>query len=183
LSAPPSLPQRLEGTVAFKGQDGSVGAVFPFHCPRALLRAFNFLPVEVCGPPSMDTGHAADHVQPYLYSIMHSGLSFVLSGGLDVADVLVVPRGCDSLQGVGSTLTHLVHPGRPVIPIHLLRARREREVDLLGGDFRYAFDRLEEVASPPPERRGTLCRRPGRSPPSSARRPRSPRVITATRLL
>jgi benzoyl-CoA reductase/2-hydroxyglutaryl-CoA dehydratase subunit BcrC/BadD/HgdB len=145
LQASPTLPRRSEAIRSFEGQGGSIAAVFPIHYPRALLRACNLLPVEVWGPPAADTGYAADHLQPYLCSIVHSSLSFVLSGGLDLADVLVVPHGCDSLQGLGTILIDLVDPGRPVMPIYLPRGRRASDVDFLADEFRYAFQRLEEV--------------------------------------
>jgi len=126
-----TVPRRSETIEAFKRQGGSIAAVFPIHYPRSLLRAFGFLPVEVWGPPGVDTSSGATHLQAYVCSIVHSALSFLLSGGLDVADLLVVPHACDSLQGLGSILTDLIPCRQPVIPIYLPRGRRESDLDFL----------------------------------------------------
>jgi benzoyl-CoA reductase/2-hydroxyglutaryl-CoA dehydratase subunit BcrC/BadD/HgdB len=119
--------------------------VFPIHYPRALLRAFDILPVEVWGPPHVDTSYGAQHLQPNICSIVGNGLSFLLSGGLDVADVLVVPHACDSLQGLGSILTDLITTRQPVVPIYLPRGRRESDVDFLAQEFRSVHHRLETI--------------------------------------
>ncbi len=100
-----------------------VAAVFPIHYPRELLRAFGVLPVEVWGPPAVEADYGATHLQPYLCSIVRNGLSFLLAGGLDVVDLLVVPHACDSLQGLGSILLDFVTPRQPVLPIYLPRGR------------------------------------------------------------
>ena len=122
-----TIPRRSDVITAWKEGGGSVAAVFPIHYPRALLRAFRFLPVEVWGPPGVDVGRGAAHLQPYVCSIVRNALSFLLSGGLDVAEILIVPHACDSLQGLGSILIDLVPPRQPVVPIYLPRGRRQSE--------------------------------------------------------
>src|SRR5512143_3353532 len=102
VETPSAIPHRLAVAHAHKERGGLVAAVFPIHYPRALLRAFDILPVEVWGPPKLDSSLGAAHVQPYICSIVRNALSFVLSGGLDVTDFLIVPHACDSLQGLGS---------------------------------------------------------------------------------
>ncbi len=49
------IPSRGEVIASHREAGGKVAAVLPVHNPRALLRAFNLLPVEVWGPPGMDT--------------------------------------------------------------------------------------------------------------------------------
>ncbi len=145
-----ALPRRSEVIAAYKRQGGSVAAVFPIHYPRALLRAFDILPVEVWGPPRVDTSYGAAHLQSNICSIVRNGLSFLLSGGLDVADLLVVPHACDSLQGLGSILTDLVITRQTVVPLYLPRGRRESDVDFLAEEFRSIYHRLETITGRTP---------------------------------
>ncbi|HEY77039.1 MAG TPA: 2-hydroxyacyl-CoA dehydratase, partial [Thermoflexia bacterium] len=100
----PTIPSRTETIRKFKEAGGKVAAVLPIHYPRSLLRAFGLLPVEVWGPPRVDISHAAAHLQPYVCSIALNALSFLLIGGLDVVDCIIVPHACDALQGLGSLL-------------------------------------------------------------------------------
>lgn len=127
-----------------------MAAVLPIHYPRALLRAFDLLPVEVWGPPGVDASYGAAHLQPYVCSVVHNALSFLLAGGLDSADLLVVPHACDSLQGLGSILIDFVVPLQPVIPLYLPRGRRESDVDFLADEFRAVYRRLEEITGRAP---------------------------------
>ncbi len=145
-----TVPRRSEAIEAFKGHGGSIAAVFPIHYPRALLRAFHFLPVEVWGPPGVDTSYGAAHLQPYICSVVRNALSFILSGGLDAADLFVVPHACDSLQGLGSILTDLIPSRRPVIPIYLPRGRRESDLHFLADEFRSVYRRLEMITGRSP---------------------------------
>jgi benzoyl-CoA reductase/2-hydroxyglutaryl-CoA dehydratase subunit BcrC/BadD/HgdB len=153
-----AVPRRSDVIESFKGRGGSVAAVFPIHYPRALLRAFDLLPVEVWGPPKVDTSPGAAHLQPNVCSIVRNGLSFLLSGGLEVADLVVVPHACDSLQGLGSILTDLVPTRFPVIPIYLPRGRRQCDVDFLADEFRSVHRRLESITGrTPSEGRLRVC--------------------------
>jgi benzoyl-CoA reductase/2-hydroxyglutaryl-CoA dehydratase subunit BcrC/BadD/HgdB len=140
-----TIPRRLESINRFKEQGGTVAAVLPIHYPRALLRAFNILPVEVWGPPRIGSGRGAVHLQPYICSIAQNALSFLLNGGLDVTDLIVVPHACDSLQGFGSVLIDFIKPNQPVIPLYLPRERRESDVDFLTAEIHSVFDRLLEI--------------------------------------
>ncbi len=153
-----AVPRRSDAIESFKGRGGSVAAVFPIHYPRALLRAFNVLPVEVWGPPKVDTSRGAAHLQPNVCSIVRNGLSFLLSGGLDVADLVVVPHACDSLQGLGSILIDLIPTRFPVLPIYLPRGRRQSDVDFLADEFRSLHRRLESISGrAPSEERLRVC--------------------------
>ena len=64
MNALPPIPSRQEVAEAFKEQGGSVAAVLPIHYPRALLRSFHFLPMEVWGPPKVSSTFGESHLQP-----------------------------------------------------------------------------------------------------------------------
>ncbi len=150
LPAPPSLPRRRDVAHAHRARGGRVAAVLPIHAPRALLRAFGFLPIEVWGPPNVNASHAAAHLQPYVCSIVGNALSFLLSGGLDVADLVLVPHACDSLQGLGSILIDFVHPRATVLPLYLPRGQRPCDVDFLADELRALAERLQAVSTRTP---------------------------------
>jgi benzoyl-CoA reductase/2-hydroxyglutaryl-CoA dehydratase subunit BcrC/BadD/HgdB len=145
-----TLPRRTDVIAGWKESCGFVAAVFPIHYPRELLRAFGILPVEVWGPPGIEADHGATHLQPYLCSVVRNGLSFLLAGGLDVVDLLVVPHACDSLQGLGSILLDFVTPRQPVLPIYLPRGLRECDVGFLADEFRSLYGQLETVTGRSP---------------------------------
>ncbi|MFQ6090766.1 MAG: 2-hydroxyacyl-CoA dehydratase subunit D [Candidatus Bipolaricaulia bacterium] len=144
------VPRRLETIRAHKERGGAVAAILPIHYPRALLRAFGVLPVEVWGPPRVDQSRGAAHLQPYVCSIVRSALSFLMEGALDVADLIIVPHACDSLQGLGSLLLDFVKPRQPVLPLYLPRGRRESDIDFLAEEFRSLYKSLESIIGPSP---------------------------------
>lgn len=144
------LPSRTETIRAWKKTGGGIAAVLPIHYPRALLRAFGLLPVEVWGPPQVNAAYSAAHLQPYVCSIVGNALSFLYSGGLDVADVIVVPHACDSLQGLGSVLLDFVRPRQPVFPFYLPRGRRESDLQFLADECRALYRGLAEVTGRSP---------------------------------
>lgn len=137
-----TVPHRANAIANWRESGGSVAAVFPIHYPRELLRAFGILPVEVWGPPRIDSSDGSAHLQPYLCSVVRNGLSFLLTGGLDVVDLLIVPHACDSLQGLGSILVDFVKPRQAVLPIYLPRGRRESDVLFLADEFRSLYHGL-----------------------------------------
>jgi benzoyl-CoA reductase/2-hydroxyglutaryl-CoA dehydratase subunit BcrC/BadD/HgdB len=140
-----TLPHRSEIITAHKARGGRVAAVLPIHYPRALLRAFDILPVEVWGPPNVDATQGAAHLQPYICSIVRNALAFLLSGGLDATDVVIVPHTCDSLQGFASILIDFVQPRQTVLPIYLPRDQRASDADFLANEFRALYRRLAEI--------------------------------------
>ncbi|MEW6366554.1 MAG: 2-hydroxyacyl-CoA dehydratase family protein [Acidobacteriota bacterium] len=153
-----SIPRRAEVIREFKGRGGRVAAVLPIHYPRALFRAFDILPVEVWGPPKIDASSAATHLQPYICSIARNALAFVLGGGLDVADLIIVPHTCDSLQGLASVLIDFITPARPVYPIYLPRGNRPSDLTFLASELRSLSNRLEQLtAYTPSETRLMEC--------------------------
>ena len=144
------VPGRMESIHMYKENGGSVAAVLPIHYPRALFRAFDILPVEVWGPPTVDASYGSNRLQPYVCSIVRNALSFLETGGLDVADIVVVPHACDSLQGLGSVLIDFVAPRQPVLPIYIPRGKRESDLAFLAAEFSALFDRLVVLTSRSP---------------------------------
>jgi benzoyl-CoA reductase/2-hydroxyglutaryl-CoA dehydratase subunit BcrC/BadD/HgdB len=144
------IPRRLNVIQRHKATGGLIAAVMPIHYPRALFRAFDILPVEVWGPPGIDASKGTAHLQPYICSIVHSALAFLKSGGLNIADILVVPHACDSLQGLGSILIDFVRPPQPVIPIYLPRGRRNSDLSFFAQELRSIFDRFKQLTGQNP---------------------------------
>jgi benzoyl-CoA reductase/2-hydroxyglutaryl-CoA dehydratase subunit BcrC/BadD/HgdB len=146
----PVIPRRSEIIVWHKERGGHIAAVTPIHYPRALLRVFDILPVEVWGPPQVDASYGAAHLQPYVCSIVRNALAFQQMGGLDVADVIVVPHACDSLQGLGSLLIDFIRPRQPVIPLYLPRGRRASDVEFFANELRSVYRQLEQITGQSP---------------------------------
>lgn len=148
-----TIPGRLDVIRAHKEAGGFVAAVLPIHYPRALFSAFDILPVEVWGPPGINAGKGAAHLQPYICSIVHNALAFLQSGSLKDADLLVVPHACDSLQGLGSILIDFIRPAQPVVPIYLPRGRRQSDLDFFADELKVIYQRLQEFTDrrPSPE--------------------------------
>lgn len=140
----PVIPRRSEVARAHRRAGGRVAAVLPIHYPRALLRAFDILSIEVWGPPGVDTGRGMTHLQPYVCSIVRNALAFLENGGLDVADLLLVPHACDSLQGLGSLLLDFVRPRHLVLPFYLPRADGAQGREFLSEELRALRGRLEQ---------------------------------------
>ncbi|HEY47430.1 MAG TPA: 2-hydroxyacyl-CoA dehydratase [Anaerolineae bacterium] len=145
-----SIPRRSQVARQFKQHGGLVAAVLPIHYPRALLRAFNILPMEVWGPPQVDVSYGAAHVQPYVCSIVRNALSFILTGGLDVADLIMIPHACDSLQGLGSILLDFLPPKQPAIPIYVPRNDRKEGEIFFAEELQLLYARLEEITQKSP---------------------------------
>ena len=117
------IPEGLDAIREHQQRGGNIAAVFPIHYSRALLSAFDLLPIEVWGPPGFGRGHGPAHLQPFICSIAHNALSFLLKGKLEVAGVLIVPHACDSHQGLGSILIDFVKPKQRINPLFLPRGR------------------------------------------------------------
>ncbi len=139
------IPSRREIIKEIKDQGGLVAAVLPIHYSRALLRAFSIYPMEVWGPPKVDDNLGGAHLQTYVCSIVHNALSFLKTGGLDDAGLIMVPHTCDSLQGLGSLLLDLIKPGPPVIPLYLPRDKDDESLSFLAAELRSLFTRLSEL--------------------------------------
>jgi benzoyl-CoA reductase/2-hydroxyglutaryl-CoA dehydratase subunit BcrC/BadD/HgdB len=145
-----NLPSRTQTIQKFKASGGQIAAVLPIHYSRALLRAFDILPVEVWGPPNIPAGPGATHLQTYVCSICHNALSYLQQGGLNITDFIFVPHACDSLQGLGSVLLDYVKPTQPVFPIYIPRANRATDIAFLAAEFKLIFDQLETITGMQP---------------------------------
>jgi benzoyl-CoA reductase/2-hydroxyglutaryl-CoA dehydratase subunit BcrC/BadD/HgdB len=145
-----TIPGRMETISAYQQRGGKVAAVFPIHYSRALLRAFNLLPIEVWGPPGISGAGGAAHLQPYVCSIVHNAISFLQAGKLEVAEVIVMPHACDSLQGLGSILIDFVQPRQPVLPLYLPRGRRASDLAFLTAELHSVYEQLTEITGETP---------------------------------
>jgi benzoyl-CoA reductase/2-hydroxyglutaryl-CoA dehydratase subunit BcrC/BadD/HgdB len=145
IAALPPLPRRLAVAQEHHRGGGLVAGVLPIHYPRALLRAFDILPIEIWGPPRVDASRAASRLQPYVCSIARNALAFLESGGLQAVDLLLVPHACDSLQGLGSLLLDFVRPPQPVLPFYLPRGDGPQAAPYLAEELCALHRRLAET--------------------------------------
>ncbi|MFH1531236.1 MAG: 2-hydroxyacyl-CoA dehydratase family protein [Pseudomonadota bacterium] len=159
----------------FRSQGGRVAAVTPIHYHRALLRAHGVLPVEIWGPPRTDTSLGDAHLQAYTCSIVRAALAFFLDGGIDAVDLLVMPHGCDSLQGLASVVQSFVKPQKPVLPLYLPRGTRACDVAFLAAELRAMGDSLSAITKHSPDD-AALLEAVGREEAADAR---SRRLLTA----
>ena len=145
-----AIPSRKKVIENIKNKGGLVAAVLPIHYSRALLRAFSIYPVEVWGPPKIDVSLGGSHLQPYVCSIVHNALSFLKMGGLDAADLILIPHTCDSLQGLTSVLIDLIKPEQTIIPLYLPRGQREEDITFLADEFRSLYTRFSGLTGKSP---------------------------------
>ena len=146
------LPSRKEVATDWTEKGGRIAAVYPIHYPRELLRAFGVLPMEVWGPPGIRTASGNRHLQAYTCSIVRGGLSFLLDGGVEIADLIVVPHACDSLQGLGSLLIDFVDERQPVLTVYSPRGGGpEAKIDFLTRELGAVFERLVEIVGDRPD--------------------------------
>lgn len=129
---------------------GLVAAVLPIAYPRELLRTFGVLPVEVWGPPGIDTSPADRRLQSYTCGIVRGALSFLEAGGLDDVDLVLVPHACDSLQGLGSMLLDFPVTEKTVAPLYLPRVVGDAGVEFLTGEIKALERTLADVTGRSP---------------------------------
>ena len=89
-----------------------VFGVFPAQYPREILWAWNILPVEIWDPP-VETIQANAHLQPYICSIVRSGLELILQGHCDDLDGFLFPHTCDSIQNLASIVNDYLGLEKP----------------------------------------------------------------------
>lgn len=145
------IPTRMEALARVEERGGQYAAVFPIHYPRALLRAFGLQPVEVWGPPGKETTLGDAHLQAYTCSIVRCGLSFVKSGALDGAGLILVPHACDSLQGLGSTLLDFNQTEAPVETLYIPRGRRSADALFLTDELKRLGASLGRITGRQPD--------------------------------
>ena len=110
--------------------------MLPYHYPRALVRAHGFHPMEVWTPASARPDSGARHFQPYACPVVVRGAAFLLDGGFEQVDAVLVPHGCDALQGLGSVLRDFVDDRPPVLTLYAPRTRRPVDLEYLVAEYR-----------------------------------------------
>ena len=146
-----SIPSRAEVIQEHKEKEGQVAAILPYHYPRPIFTAFDILPVEVWGPPRVDTSLGSAHLQPYICSLVRNALSFLLAGDLQETDFILVPHGCDSLQGLGSILMDFIHTRQRVFPFYIPRREEINALDFLAAETRSLFNKIKAATGIAPE--------------------------------
>jgi benzoyl-CoA reductase/2-hydroxyglutaryl-CoA dehydratase subunit BcrC/BadD/HgdB len=111
-------------------------AVLPYHYPRALVRAHGFHAMEVWAPSHTRPDAGAMHFQAYACSIVTRGAAFLLEGGFAEVDAVLIPHGCDALQGLGSVMRDFVADRPPVLTLYAPRTRRPLDADYLAEEYR-----------------------------------------------
>lgn len=89
-----------------------VFGVFPAQYPKEILLAWNILPVEIWDPP-LDAVQANAHLQPYICSVVRSGLELILHGHCDDVDGFLFPHTCDSIQNLASIVNDYLGVEKP----------------------------------------------------------------------
>jgi len=150
VAATLAVPSRSGAIERARERGLAVVAALPYHYPRALLRAHRCHTVEVWAPAvAVDSG--ARHFQAYTCGLVTRGTAFLLDGGLDSVDAVLVPHGCDALQGMGSVLTDFVADRPPVLTFYPPRGRRDVDRDYLVAELRALADRLADVTGHRPD--------------------------------
>ncbi len=146
-----TMPTRLEVIERVHDAGGRTAAVLPYHYPRALLRAHGFHSVELWGPPGIGREQGGRHFQAYTCDIVVRATSFLLEGGLDAVDAIVIPHTCDALQGMGSVLGDFVEPIPPVLTLYLPRGRRPADHEFLTAELRRLGNELSAISGVAPD--------------------------------
>lgn len=144
------IPSRGETIAEHKKAGGRVAAILPIHYPREVFRAFGYLPVEVWGPPGVDDSKAGQHLQSYTCAVVRNAMAFHMSGGLDVADIIVVPNACDSLQGLASVMLDFGDDSRTVLPFYPPRSTRPADLEYFTRELQALSTRLAELSGVEP---------------------------------
>lgn len=134
-SAPPTAPGRTQTLELARERGLKVLGTLPYHYPRALIRAHGFHPMEIWAPSSARPDSGAMHFQAYACSIVTRGAAFLIDGGFEAVDAVLVPHGCDALQGLGSVLRDFVTDRPPVVTLYAPRTRRAVDLDYLVAEY------------------------------------------------
>ena len=145
-----ALPTRRDEIARAREEGLRIAAVLPIHSPRALVRAHGFAPVEVWGPPGVDTTLGNRHFQSYACPIVRNAASFLLGAGGDAVDVVVVPHTCDALQGFASVLRDFLATKQPVLTLYLPRGRRASDTAFFVDELRRLGGELARISGKAP---------------------------------
>ena len=103
---------RKEYLLEQKQKGRHVFGVFPAQYPKELLWAMDVVPAEIWDPPGENTA-ASGHLQPYICSVVRSGMELVLNGTCDFVDGFLFPHTCDSIQNMASVIHDYIKPDKP----------------------------------------------------------------------
>lgn len=170
-----AVPGRHDTLQAARERGLKTLAALPYHFPRALLRAHGFHALEVWSPPEVSAARGGEHFQAYACSIVRNGTAFLLEEAFGQVDAVLVPHGCDALQGMGSVLTDFVGARPPVLTLYPPRARRRVDRDYLTAELTQLGRRLSEISGSSPTRPRGRRRASWRTAPTT----RSPGSIAA----
>lgn len=124
-----------------------VVAVLPIHYPKALLTALDLHAVEIWGPPGPPAGPAAGRIQSYVCPLVRNALAFLATEKAEVADAVLVPHTCDSLQGLATLLADFGGWPKPVLTyLHPKGAPRPSSRVFAVAELRALAVKLEKVA-------------------------------------
>lgn len=101
-----------------KASGRGVAAVWPARFPPELLWAHGFIAAEVWDPPGPEA-LAPSHLQASACSIVRGGFELLASGGADLADLLVFPHTCDSIQNLATIAKDMLGERRPLLTLHV----------------------------------------------------------------
>jgi len=148
--APVAAPDRAQTLDRARDRGLKILAALPYHYPRALVRAHGFHPMEVWAPASARPDSGAMHFQAYTCSIVTRGAAFLVDGGFAAVDAVLVPHGCDALQGLGAVLRDFVTERPPVLTLYAPRTRRGLDLDYLVAEYHRLGQSLIEAGGTQP---------------------------------
>jgi benzoyl-CoA reductase/2-hydroxyglutaryl-CoA dehydratase subunit BcrC/BadD/HgdB len=107
--------------------------------------------MEIWAPASARPDSGSVHFQAYACSIVTRGAAFLIDGGFDAVDAVLVPHGCDALQGLGSVLLDFVADRPPVLTLYAPRTRRPLDLDYLVAEYQRLAASLVEAGGRDPD--------------------------------
>ncbi|MBU2644092.1 2-hydroxyacyl-CoA dehydratase family protein [bacterium] len=134
-----------------------IGAVLPFHYPRALLRAYDIYPVELWGPPRVDAMDGRQHFPEYTCQIVLKATRFLLSPQADSVSCMLIPHTCDSLQGMASVIKDFIPMDKPVFTLYHPRGRRKSDLTYIEQELRSLGRKLEAFTGKSPDDKRLLA--------------------------
>ncbi len=131
-----------------KSQQGrKLMACLPIFYPKPVLTALNICAAEVWGPPGPPRSAEAGRIQTYVCPIVRNALAFLAGRSAELADGLLCPHTCDSIQGLASVLPDFGGWAKPVIHfIHPRGPRRASTLAYLNQEIRGFAKNLEAFA-------------------------------------
>ncbi len=139
-----SIPTRKEVIAKVKAEGFQLGAIMPFHYPRALLRAFDIHPMEIWGPPHVEPMEGKQHFPEYTCQIVQKATRFLQSEQADSIDCILIPHTCDSLQGMASVFKDFIKLPQPIYTLYHPRGRRASDLEYLEMELRSLSQKITD---------------------------------------